>query len=85
MRNVTDAGMKRARKAATVAGLLFALAGCLGESPEQLMKTAEFEELQRNQEHARQLYERIVRDFPDSPEAKVAAERLAKPEPPNEP
>ena len=77
--------MKRVRKAAIAAGLLLALAGCFGESAEQLMKTAEFEELQHNQEHARQLYERIVRDFPDSPEAKLAAERLAKPAPAAEP
>jgi len=69
------------RKAVLAAGLLLACAGCPGESAEQLMKTADFEELQRNQEHAHQLYERIVREFPDSPEAKIAAERLAKPEP----
>jgi TolA-binding protein len=74
--------MNRVRNAVLAAGLLLAVAGCLGESAEQLMKTADFEELQRNQEHARQLYERIVRDFPDSPEAKVAAERLSKAEAP---
>jgi TolA-binding protein len=71
--------MSRYPKLVFAAALLLTLAGCPGESAEQLMKTAEFEELQRNQEHARQLYERIVREYPDSPEAKIAAERLAKP------
>ena len=56
--------------------LLLGLAGCMGESAEQMMKTAQFEELQNNREHARQLYERIVRDHPKSAEATLAAERL---------
>ena len=80
-----DGGMGRMRRAVSAAGLMLAIAGCFGESAEQLMKTAEFEELQRNHEHARELYQRIARDFPDSPEAKIAAERLAKPEPPPAP
>jgi TolA-binding protein len=42
-----------------------------------MMRTAEFEELQRNPQHARQIYERVIEKFPDSPEAKKAAERLA--------
>lgn len=53
-----------------------ALSGCFGESAEQLMQTAEFEELQHNEEHARQLYERIIREYPASPEATKAAGRL---------
>ena len=65
-----------------IASALLALtlvSGCWGESAEQMMKTAEFEELQRNHEHARQLYARIIAEHPDSPEAKKAAERLAAP------
>jgi TolA-binding protein len=60
---------------ATLAALL--AYGCWGESAEQMMKTAEFEELQRNHEHARQLYERIIKEHPESGEAKQAAERLS--------
>jgi TolA-binding protein len=41
------------------------------------MRTAEFEELQRNHEHARQIYARVIERFPGSPEAKKAADRLA--------
>jgi TolA-binding protein len=40
------------------------------------METAAFEELQNNSAHARQLYEEVVAKYPDSPEAKKAAERL---------
>ena len=72
--------MNRVRKAVIAVALAVAFTGCFGENAEQLMKTAEFEELQHNQEHARQLYQRIVTEFPNSPEAKVAAERLAKPQ-----
>lgn len=53
------------------------LAGCWGESVEQMMRTAEFEELQRNHEHARQIYQRVIEKFPDTAEARKAAERLA--------
>jgi hypothetical protein len=55
--------------------------GCPGESAEQIMKTAEFEVLQRNTDHARQLYQRIIDEYPGSAEAKTAAERLATLEP----
>jgi hypothetical protein len=53
------------------------LPGCFGESADQMMRTAEFEELQRNHEHARQIYERVIESFPGSPEAEKATERLA--------
>lgn len=59
-----------------LAGLLL-LPGCWGESVDQMMRTAEFEEVQRNHAHARQIYQRVIDKFPDSPEAKKAAERLA--------
>jgi len=56
--------------------LLFGvLMGC-GEEPQQLFETAQFEEQQHNQAHARELYERILRDHPDSPVARKAQERL---------
>lgn len=53
------------------------LVSCTRSDPAELLETAKFEELQRNVPHARELYERIVADHPQSEEAKVARERLA--------
>lgn len=52
------------------------LAGC-GDKAQELYETAHFEEQQNNREHAKQLYEEIIRDYPKSEAAKKAAERLA--------
>ena len=52
------------------------LAGCMRSGAAELMETAKFEELQQNVPHARELYHQIVTDFPDSPEAKQARDRL---------
>jgi len=62
---------------AFVLGLFFGIAGC-GESPKEMFETAQFEELQNNQNHARELYERIIRTHPDSDFAKNAALRLSE-------
>lgn len=53
-----------------------AVAACQDRA-RQLFETAQFEELQNNPEHARELYGRIVRDHPDSELAPRARERLA--------
>ena len=53
------------------------LAGCMRSGPAELMETAKLEELQHNVPHARELYQRVVSDYPDSPEAKQARDRLA--------
>jgi TolA-binding protein len=58
-----------------LAALVLLLAAC-GGGAKELMGTAEFEELQRNTTHARELYEEVVRKYPGSPEAAKAAERL---------
>ena len=58
-------------------GLLLALtAGCGGESPESLFGTAQFEEKQTNFTHAKELYQQIIREHPDSEWAKKAKERF---------
>ena len=57
-----------------LAGLL---SGCPGSGAADLLDTAEFEELQSNVVHARELYQKIVRDYPGSPEAAKAKARLA--------
>jgi len=51
------------------------LPGC-GEDPQQLFETAQFEEQQHNQAHAKELYERILREHGDSEAAKKAEVRL---------
>ena len=60
-----------------VIGLLFSvMVGCGGESPESLFGTAQFEEKQTNFTHAKELYQQIIRDHPDSEWAKKAKERF---------
>jgi len=55
--------------------LCFACWGC-GEDPQQLFETAQFEEQQNNRAHARELYERIIQESPDSEVAKKSQKRL---------
>lgn len=60
-----------------VFGLLFSLiVGCGRESPESLFETAQFEERQTNVAHARELYQRIMDEHPESEWAKRAKARL---------
>ncbi len=54
-----------------------ALSGCEGEKAAELLDTAKFEELQNNKEHAVQLYEEIIKSYPDSEQAKIAKDRLS--------
>jgi len=53
-----------------------ALFGCGGDKAQDLFENAQFEEKQNNLEHARQLYEEIVREYPKSATAKAADARL---------
>ena len=74
MRNMDRAEFKS--YLVVILGLFFlGSVGC-GESPQQMFETAQFEELQNNQSHARELYERILQQHPDSEVAKTAASRL---------
>ncbi|HDR15190.1 MAG TPA: hypothetical protein ENN79_06885 [Desulfobacteraceae bacterium] len=57
--------------------VLFAFAGCSDRAAE-LYETARFEELQRNEEHARELYRKILDSHPGSDYAPKARERLAE-------
>ncbi len=52
------------------------MVGC-SEDPKQMFETAQFEELQNNHSHARELYEQIIQADPNSDLAKKAKERLA--------
>ena len=53
------------------------LAGCSGNQGKDLFDTAQLEERQNSNAHAIQLYEELLRKYPDSPHAQQAAERLA--------
>jgi outer membrane protein assembly factor BamD (BamD/ComL family) len=56
--------------------LLLALSACADKAAE-LYETANFEELQNNKAHAVQLYEEILKKYPDSEQGRKAKERLA--------
>jgi TolA-binding protein len=52
--------------------------GCSGDKPQELIDTAQFEEQQHNLPHAKQLYDDVIRLYPDSKQAEVARARLAQ-------
>ncbi|MFZ7112629.1 MAG: hypothetical protein ACOWYE_13175 [Desulfatiglandales bacterium] len=52
------------------------LFACSGKKAEEMFETAQFEEVQRNVVHARQLYLEILEKYPESEYANKAAERL---------
>jgi len=53
------------------------LPACSSQKAEELYKTAQFEELQTNWEHAGQLYEKIIADYPKSQHADKSKARLS--------
>jgi TolA-binding protein len=57
---------------------ILALSACSGNNAEELFETAQFEELQNNQEHAMQLYEEIIEKYAGSAYAQHATKRLAE-------
>ena len=61
---------------AMLAAGFLALSACSGKNAEETLETAEFEELQKNFVHARQLYRDILEKYPKSEYAAKAAERL---------
>jgi outer membrane protein assembly factor BamD (BamD/ComL family) len=67
--------MRRIILAAMIA-LVMALSGCTGQKAAELYETAQFEEKQNNPEHATELYEEILRKYPDSEFASKSRERL---------
>ncbi|MBF0566985.1 MAG: hypothetical protein HQK89_17305 [Nitrospirae bacterium] len=61
--------------------LVVLLPSCAGNKDNELFDTAKFEELQKNPDHARQLYEEIIVKYPNSKYAGMARERLRELEP----
>jgi len=57
--------------------LATALSGCSGNGGKELFDTAKLEELQDNDEHARQLYQEIIDHYPETEYARKAQERLS--------
>ena len=57
---------------------LLSVSACNGEQAKEMLETAEFEERQHNEAHAKQLYEEILRDYPSSREAETARARLSQ-------
>lgn len=51
--------------------------GC-SEGPKELFETARFEEKQNNPEHARQLYEEIIKKHPESEYSQKSKDRLSE-------
>jgi outer membrane protein assembly factor BamD (BamD/ComL family) len=51
--------------------------GCTGDKCKELFETAQFEEKQRNREHAVKLYEEILAKYPGCTMARQAQDRLA--------
>ncbi len=61
-----------------ILALLVMVSACGPDQAAQLLETAQFEERQTNKEHAKELYEEIVRRYPDSPAAQTARARLTQ-------
>lgn len=53
------------------------LSGCPGDRSREMLETAQFEERQNNQAHAKELYQEIIRLYPQTPAARTARDRLA--------
>jgi len=53
------------------------LSGCTGDKAQELFDTAQLEERQHNVAHAKQLYDDLIRLYPDSHQAETARARLA--------
>jgi TolA-binding protein len=63
------------RRVRAVSAVALVLWGC-GSGADELLDTAKLEELQNNRPHARELYREVMRKYPETPQARVAEERL---------
>ena len=66
------------RFALVIIALALLVTACTSQGPKELYDNAQFEELQHNPGHAIELYNEIIRDYPDSEYAKLAKVRLAE-------
>lgn len=68
--------MRKLSQQIAAIGIAFALSGCPGNSAQEMLDTAQLEEVQDNLENARKIYGKIVEQYPDSPQAETARARL---------
>jgi hypothetical protein len=61
-----------------IAVCFFGFTACSENNAEDLFKTAQFEELQNNREHAEILYKKILNKYPESEYSKKAEKRLSE-------
>jgi TolA-binding protein len=61
-----------------VFAMFLALSGCSNEKAKTIYETAELEELQRNYDHAIELYRELIKKYPESAYAEKATDRLGK-------
>jgi len=59
-----------------VIAFALSIAGCSDKKAREKYETAQFEELQKNYVHARELYQEIIKKYPESEYAKEASQRL---------
>lgn len=71
--------MKTVSSLSTALALTIALllSACPGGSAQEMLETAQLEEVQDNLENARKIYQRIIEQYPDSAPADEARARLA--------
>lgn len=71
-----EVGLVRYTVIVLLCSLALGASGCQGDRAEDLYELATFEEQQNNRDHARQLYEEILQDYPGTEHAMKAQERL---------
>ena len=69
--------MKRVCASAVIM-IALSVSACSSGRAAELYDTAQFEEKQNNKDHAVQLYEEILKKYPDSAYSKKAGERLTR-------
>lgn len=68
--------MKKPLSWIAAGALALVLTGCPGNAAQEMLETAQLEEVQDNLENARKIYRTIVEQYPDSPQAVEARARL---------
>ena len=68
--------MNKSLSMLAVVALAAALTGCPGSAAQDMLETAQLEEVQNNPENARKIYRRIVEQYPNSSQAEEAKARL---------
>ncbi len=68
--------MTKTTRFLAAAAVSMALVGCPGGGAQEMLETAQLEEVQDNLENARKIYRKIVEQYPDSPQADEARGRL---------